>query len=410
MVAPHSLVIIGGSLAGAGAAATLRAEGFDGRLVVVADEPVLPYERPLLSKEYLRSEAGLDKVFIHDADFYDDHQIELRLSTTAVGVDASDRTIELDSGERLDYDGLLLATGASPRRLDLPGGDLQGVHYLRTVGDADRLSAAIRASHRVVVIGAGWIGCEVAASARQMGAEVAIVETSELPLLQVLGPEVAAFYRDVHAEHGVRMHLGAATDSIRGAARVEEVRLRDGRTLGADVVVVGVGVAPRLELAEQAGLALENGIVTDQYLSASAPGVFAAGDVAAAWHPILDRRIRLEHWSSALNQGPAAGRNMLGMAIPYTKIPYFYSDQYEISMEYSGFSNDWDQVLFRGDPSSREFMVFWVKNGVVDAGMNVNTWGVADTIATLVASRHPLDLDRLADPEVELISLLSSAG
>jgi 3-phenylpropionate/trans-cinnamate dioxygenase ferredoxin reductase component len=311
----------------------------------------------------------------------------------------------LASGERLGYDAVLLATGAVPRRLAVPGADLAGVHYLRTMADAERLRAAVTAAGRVVVIGGGWIGSEVAASARQLGADVALVEMGRLPLERVLGPELGAFYRDVHADQGVELHFGAGIEALRGADRVEEVRLTDGTALAADVVVAGVGVAPRVELAEAAGLALDNGVVTDEYLAASAAGVFAAGDVASAWHPLFGRRIRLEHWSSALNQGPAAARNMLGSRIPYDQIPYFYSDQYDIGMEYSGYAPGWDQVVFRGDPADREFIAFWLKDGRVVAGMNVNVWDVADSIAALVAAGGHADLSRLLDPDVELATL-----
>jgi 3-phenylpropionate/trans-cinnamate dioxygenase ferredoxin reductase subunit len=406
----RTFVIVGASLAGAKAAETLRSEGFDGRLVLLGDEPVRPYERPPLSKEYLRGEAGPDKAFVHDEDFYDSHEIELRLSTRVRALDLADDAVELESDERIPFDAVLLTTGAVPRRLNVPGADLDGVHTLRTMADADRLQRAIGSADRLVVIGAGWIGCEVAASARQMGAEVAMVEVAELPLLRVLGPELGAFYRDVHADHGVELHFGVGISALRGAGAVEEVVLVDGTLLDADLVVVGVGVAPRTELAEAAGLTVDNGVITDQWLGTSDARVFAAGDVANAWHPILDRRIRLEHWSSALNQGPVAARNMLGAMAPYEKIPYFFSDQYDVGMEYSGLATSWDRVVFRGDRSSGEFIAFWLDNGLVAAGMNVNVWDVADTIAQLVAARRQVDPGRLEDPDVALSSLLPPAG
>jgi 3-phenylpropionate/trans-cinnamate dioxygenase ferredoxin reductase component len=399
-------VIVGASLAGAKAAETLRADGFAGEVVMLGEEPVRPYERPPLSKGYLRGEDGPEKIFVHAEDYYEQHWIELRLSTLARRIDVSSRNVELDSGERLPYDKLLLATGAQPRRLVVPGADLEGVHYLRSVADSDILREAIRAAGRVVVIGAGWIGSEVAASARQMGAEVALVEMAQVPLERVLGPEIGAFYRDVHIDHGVEMHMGTGISRLTGNRAVEAVELAGGQVLEADVVVVGVGVAPRTELAEDAGLELDNGVMVDQFLATGSPGIYAAGDVAAAWHPVLEARIRLEHWSSALNQGPAAARNMLGQEIPYEKIPYFFSDQYEIGMEYSGLARDWDEIVLRGDPADREFVVFWLKDGLVQAGMNVNIWDVADDIAKLVASRRPVDRGRLADPGVDLPALL----
>ena len=406
----RTMVIVGASLAGAKAAETLRQEGFEGRVVLVGEESVRPYERPPLSKDYLRGEAGLDKVFVHDETFYADHDIDLRLSTTATAIDLSGRTVQLGSDERIAFDELLLTTGATPRRLSLPGAELDGIHYLRRLTDSDALSAAITSSSRVVVIGAGWIGCEVAASARQLGANVAVAEPLQLPLERVLGSELGRFFRDVHADHGVEFHLGVGVSELRGRGRVEEVVLADGQVLAADVVVAGIGVVPRVELAEAAGLTLDNGVVTDEWLATSAPGVFAAGDVANAWHPVLERRIRLEHWSSALNQGPAAARNMLGLKAPYERIPYFFSDQYDVGMEYSGHAAPTDEVVFRGDPAGREFIAFWLRDGRVQAGMNVNVWDVADQIAGLVASRQAIDPARLTDPAIDLASLLNDRG
>jgi 3-phenylpropionate/trans-cinnamate dioxygenase ferredoxin reductase subunit len=410
MTDPRSVVIIGASLAGAKTAETLRSEGYTGQVVLLGEESVRPYERPPLSKDYLRGEVERDAAFVHGEDYYDANQIDLRLSTLVTSIDAVQQEVVLDTGERLGYDAAVLAVGAAPRTISTPGADLDGVHYLRSVDDSDRLREGILAAGRVVVIGAGWIGSEVAASARQMGADVAIVEIAEVPLERVLGPELGNFYREVHVEHGVDMHLGVGVESLRGTGRVEAVRLTDGTELAADLVVIGVGVAPRVGLAEAAGLTLENGVATDEFLASSAPGVYAVGDVAAAWHPILSRRIRLEHWSSALNQGPVAARNILGAATPYERIPYFFSDQYDIGMEYSGYAAAWDQVVFRGDPASREFIAFWLENGRVAAGMNVNVWDVADTIAALVASRHPVDVPRLTNPEVDLASLFPAGS
>jgi 3-phenylpropionate/trans-cinnamate dioxygenase ferredoxin reductase subunit len=397
-------------LAGAKTAETLRSEGYGGEVVLLGEEAVRPYERPPLSKDYLRGDVGRDAAFVHSEDYYHANQIDLRLSTTVTSIEPDQQELMLDTGDRLAYDAAVLAVGAAPRPISSPGADLDGVRYLRSLDDSDLLRERIRAAGRVVVIGAGWIGSEVAASARQMGAEVAVVEIAQVPLERVLGPELGSFYRDVHVEHGVDMHLGVGVESLQGTGRVEAVRLTDGTELAADLVVVGVGVAPRLGLAEAAGLTLENGVATDEFLASSAPGIYAVGDVAAAWHPILERRIRLEHWSSALNQGPVAARNILGAATPYDRIPYFFSDQYDIGMEYSGYATSWDQVVFRGDPASREFIAFWLENGRVAAGMNVNVWDVADTIAALVASRQPVDAGRLTDPEVELASLLPAGS
>jgi 3-phenylpropionate/trans-cinnamate dioxygenase ferredoxin reductase subunit len=405
MPSTDTFVIVGASLAGAKAAETLRSEGFDGRVVLVGDESVRPYERPPMSKGYLRGEEGFDAAAVHGADFYADQDIEWRGSTHVDALDTSARQAPLSTGERLGYDRLLLAVGAAPRRLTVPGADLERVHYLRSVSDSDALRQAFNARPKVVVIGAGWIGSEVAASARQLGADVAIVELASVPLERVLGPEVGAVYRDLHAEHGVDLHLGVGIEGIAGSGSVEQVRLQDGTNLPADMVVVGVGVQPRIELAESAGLRLDNGILVDEYLQTSAPDIWAAGDVANAFHPRYGVPIRLEHWSAALNQGPVAARNMLGQAVAYDRTPYFFSDQYDLGMEYRGWAAGFDQVVLRGDLAKREFIAFWLRQGRVTAAMNVNIWDAGDAIEALLAADHPVDPARLADPEVDLAEL-----
>jgi len=399
---PPRFVIVGASLAGAKAAETLRRDGFDGEVVLIGEEGERPYERPPLSKEYLRGEAGPDKLFVHKEGYYDAAGVELRLGQTVSSIDVEGHAVDLASGERLAYTSLLLTTGARPRRLRVPGADLAGIYYLRTMSSSAMLRDAIKGAGRVAVIGAGWIGCEVAASARQMGAPVVMVELAEFPLLRVVGPEVGSFYRDVHADHGVEMHFGIGTESLLGKGAVEAVRLADGRTLPADVVVVGVGVEPVVDLAEKAGIGVENGVLTDEYLETSSPGIFAAGDVANAFHPVFGQRVRVEHWANARNQGPVAARNMLGKRRAYGRVPYFYSDQYDVSMEYSGYAPAWDEVVFRGDVASREFMAFWLRDGRVAAGMNVNIGDASGKISDLVSSGRVVDKARLADPAVSL--------
>ena len=396
---------MGASLAGAKAAETLRKEGFEGSVALVGEEAERPYERPPLSKEYLRGEAGPEKLYVHADGFYEAQGIDLRLSSAVTSLDVGDQTVSLASGDRLGYDSLLLCTGARPRRLALPGAELPGVYYLRDMASSATLREAIKAAGRAVIVGAGWIGCEVAASARQLGAEVAIVEMAQLPLQKVLGPEMGQFYRDVHRDHGVEMHFGVAPEAVVGSDAAEGVRLADGRIVPGGIVIVGIGAEPRAELAMQGGLETGNGVLTDEYLETSRPGVFAAGDVANSFHPLFGERVRLEHWSAARNQGPAAARNMLGRHEPYTRVPYFYSDQYEVGMEYSGHAPSWDEVIFRGDVEGREFIVFWVKDGRVAAGMNVNIWDVSGDISDLVASRRPVDTKKLSDPEVSLASV-----
>jgi 3-phenylpropionate/trans-cinnamate dioxygenase ferredoxin reductase subunit len=284
------------------------------------------------------------------------------------------------------------------------------VHYLRQLVDADALRQVLTASRRVVVIGAGWIGSEVAASARQLGAEVTMIDPGSVPLERVLGPEVGAVYRDLHAEHGVEMHFGVAVESIRGTTAVEGVRLTNGTVLPAEVVVVGIGVTPRIELAQAAGLVTDNGIAVNEYLATSAPGVYAAGDVANAFHPLYGTRVRLEHWSAALNQGPTAAMNMLGEPTVYDKVPYFFSDQYDLGMEYRGWAPVWDEVVFRGDPATRQFIAFWLRDSRVVAAMNANTWDAGDALEALIGARLPVGHARLIDPDVDLASLAAPSA
>jgi 3-phenylpropionate/trans-cinnamate dioxygenase ferredoxin reductase component len=398
-------VIVGAGLAGAKAAETLRQEGFDGRVVLVGAEDERPYERPPLSKDYLRGEVGREKVYVHDEGFYAEHDIELRPGRTAVGLDTSSGEVALDAGERLRYDRLLITTGAEPRRLSIPGADLEGIHYLRSVQDSDALRERLDHGGALVVVGAGWIGAEVAASARQRGLDVTVVEPLAVPLERVLGAEVGRIYRDVHADHGVRMLLGTGVDAFEGDRALERVRTSDGRELECDLAVVGIGVQPRSRLASEAGVAVDDGIVVDEHLETGVPGVFAAGDVANAQHPFFGERIRVEHWANALNQGPVAARNMLGQSVAYERLPYFFSDQYDIGMEYLGFARSWDRVVFRGDPATREFIAFWLVGHRVVAGMNVNVWDVTDSIRALISSRVAVDDRRLADPDVPLAEL-----
>jgi 3-phenylpropionate/trans-cinnamate dioxygenase ferredoxin reductase subunit len=402
-----TFVIAGASLAGAKAAETLREEGFDGHVVLVGDEPERPYERPPLSKDYLRGEADA-KPYVHDERFYADNEIELRTQTTVERVDPGASQVSLSGGETLGYDRLLLATGARARRLFVPGADLDGVLYLRTTADSDAIRERIDAGGRLVTIGAGWIGAEVAASARQRGCDVTILELAKLPLERVLGPELGAIYRDIHTDHGVRFMGETSVEAIEGDRAVTGVRLADGRVIEADFVVVGVGVQPRFELPEAAGLEIDDGVATDARLRTSAESIYAAGDVAHAYHPLYERRIRVEHWANALNQGPAAARNMLGRDEPYDAVPYFFSDQYDVGMEYAGYATDWDEVVFRGDPATREFIAFWLKDDRVLAGMNVNVWDVNEQIQALARTRQPVDRRRLVDPDVALEELVLS--
>jgi 3-phenylpropionate/trans-cinnamate dioxygenase ferredoxin reductase component len=405
MTSDQTFVIVGASLAGAKAAETLREEGFDGRLVLIGAEDERPYEHPPLSKDYLRGEVGREKVYVHEERFYADHGIELRLGRTAVGLNTAVNELVLGDGAALRYDRLLLTTGAEPRRLPVAGGELDGVLYLRSVEDCDALRERLDRGGAVVVVGAGWIGSEVAASARQRGLDVTVLAPHAVPLERVLGSEVGAVYRDIHVDHGVRMLMGTGVEAFEGDTAVKRVRTSDGRMLECDFVVVGVGVRPRTQLARLGGLDVDDGILVDEHLQTSRPGVFAAGDVAMAHHPFYAQRIRIEHWDNALHQGPAAARNMLDRADAYDHLPYFFSDQYDVGMEYSGYARTWDRVVFRGDPGSREFIAFWLTGNRVVAGMNVNVWDVADPIRRLIRDRVTVDDRQLADPDVPLEQL-----
>ncbi|WP_411126445.1 NAD(P)/FAD-dependent oxidoreductase [Streptomyces sp. x-19] len=413
----ETFVIVGGGLAGAKAAETLRAEGFGGRVIVIGDEGERPYERPPLSKQFLAGKADRDSVFVHEPDWYEQADVDLRLGQPAVHLDRAAKTVRLDDGTSVRYDRLLLATGAEPRRLDVPGADLAGIHQLRDLAHAEQLREVLAKAGRdqgqLVIAGAGWIGLEVAAAARAYGAEVTIVEPEPTPLYRVLGPELGAVFRDLHAEHGVRFHFGARLTEIVGQdGMVVSVRTDDGDEHPAHALLVAVGAAPRTALAEAAGLDVVDragggGIAVDAALRTSDPFIHAAGDVAAADHPLFDARLRVEHWANALNGGPAAARAMLGQDISYDRVPYFFSDQYDLGMEYSGYAppGSYDQVVCRGDVGKREFIAFWLHEGRVLAGMNVNVWDVTEQIQQLIRSGTPLDPGKLADPQVPLDSL-----
>ncbi|MGC5020754.1 NAD(P)/FAD-dependent oxidoreductase [Micromonospora sp. DT47] len=409
-----TFVIVGAGLAGAKAAQTLREEGFGGQVILLGEEPDRPYERPPLSKGLLLGTTPRRDVYVHDAGWYEANNVDLRTATRVTGIDRAARHVVLDDGERLGYDKLLLTAGSTPRSLDVPGADLDGVWSLRTLADSDRIADALTEHAHLVVIGAGWIGLEIAAAARQHGAAVTVVETADLPLQRVLGDEVARVFADLHRRHDVTFHFGVGVRQLRGTGRVSSVLLTDGTQLAADTVVVGVGIQPNVQLAEAAGLKVDNGIVTDARLLTSDPHIYAAGDVANAYHPLLGRHIRVEHWANALNGGPAAARSMLGQQVEYARLPYFFSDQYDLGMEYSGWVDDYDRVVFRGDPAvvdgtAPEFMAFWVKDGRVLAGMNANVWDVTDQIQALVRAGHggrAVDLATLSDPRVPLGDLL----
>ncbi len=412
MAEDTSYVIVGASLAGAKAAETLRAEGFAGPLVLIGAEDELPYERPPLSKDYLQGKAERDTIYVHPRPWYADNEVDLRLGAAVTGIDRAAHAVTLADGSRVEYGRLLLTTGSAPRRLPVEGAGLDGVLYLRSVDDSDRLRAAFTSGARIAVIGAGWIGLEAAAAARQAGADVTVLEVADLPLLRVLGPEAAEVFAALHRDHGVDLRFGVQVAAIAGeGGRVSGVRLADGSTVAADAVVVGIGIAPNVQLAREAGIDVDNGVRVDAALRSSDPDIYAAGDVASAFHPLLARHIRVEHWANALNQGPAAARAMLGQDVAYDRVPYFYTDQYDLGMEYSGYvePDGYDRVVFRGDVAGREFIAFWLDGSSrVLAGMNVNVWDVTEPIQALVRAGRPVDPAALADPAADLESLAGS--
>jgi len=399
MSEPRTVAVVGAGLAGAKAVEALRTEGYDGRLVLFGDEPHRPYERPPLSKGYLQGNDERDTVFVHPENWYGEHDVDLRLGTEVTGLDRHAHELMTAGGQPVRYDRLLLATGASPRHLRLPHADLPGVHYLRNLDDSDALRAAFRPGANVVVIGAGWIGLETAAAARTAGATVTVLESAELPLLRVLGPQMAQVFAGLHRENGVDLRLGVEVAGLRGdGSTVTGVELRDGAVIDADAVVVGIGVAPNVDLARSAGLDVDNGVLVDASLRTSDPHVFAAGDIANAEHPVLRRRIRVEHWANALHQPEVAAQSILGKDAVYDRLPYFFTDQYDLGMEYVGYATADDDVVVRGDLESREFVALWVRDGRVVAGMNVNVWDVTDRIRDVILAGEPADAFELPAP------------
>lgn len=402
------MLIIGGGMAGGTAAEALRDEGFDGDITVVAAEPYPPYQRPPLSKGYLAGKEGRDAAILHPAEWYAEHDITLRTGISATGIDVAAHRATLSDGTALAYDSVLLATGAQPRSLLLPGAELEGVRMLRRIDQSDDLAAALRdGGRRMVVIGAGWIGMEVAATARGYGNEVVIVERDAVPLAAALGAQMGEVFRDLHLDHGVDLRTAVDVSAIVGTTQAEGVVV-DGETVAADLVLIGVGVAPDTALAESAGLRTLNGVLTDSALRTSAPDVYAAGDVANAFHPVVQRHLRSEHWANALGAGKVAARSMMGLAAPFDEIPYFYTDQYDLTMELSGYAPlmaDADLVV-RGDLESREFIAFWVDDDRVVGGMNVNVRKVNKKVQALIRSGERVGAERLRDADVPLESLL----
>ncbi len=410
---PRTFVIVGGGLAAAKAAETLRAEGFSGRVTMIAAERMLPYERPSLSKGVLNGTDEESSILVHTQDWYTDNDIDLRTGVRALAIDPETRTVVLSDDTSLQYDKLLLATGSGPRKLKVAGADLDGVHYLRTKSNSAALRDALSAGGKnVVMIGGGWIGLEVAAAARGYGNEVAVIDQGPVPLYAALGLELGGVFDDLHTERGVTLMMHRqATEILGDGGTVTAVRTDSGETVPADVVVVGIGTVPMQQIAAEAGLTVDNGIVVDASLRTSDENIYAAGDIARWDNPLLGRSMRVEHWQNALHQGPAAARSMLGQDVSYDEIPYFYTDQYDLGMEFVGdlagdvAAKNYDTVVYRGDLDARKFIAFWTRGGRVIAGMNVNIWDVNVDIEALVRSGRVVDVDSLADTSVPLAEL-----
>jgi 3-phenylpropionate/trans-cinnamate dioxygenase ferredoxin reductase subunit len=405
MTATSDFVIIGGGLAGARTAEALRGEGFDGGITLVAEEPVRPYLRPPLSKDYLQDKADQESLFVHPAAWYRDNNVELLVDTAAKSVDRGHHAVVLADGSRRRYDKLLLCTGSTPIPLTIPGAQLGGIHYLRRMQDSEQIKAAFTAEPRVVIIGGGWIGLESAAAARAAGLQVTLIEASSLPLVGVLGPHVSEVFAGLHRDNGVELRCNAKVERLTGDGdAVSVVTLDDGSTIDADLVIVGVGITPNVALAEEAGIVVKNGILVDEHLQSSDSDVFAAGDVANAFNPKLERHVRVEHWANAEYQPAVAAQSMMGRAASYDRLPFFYSDQYDVGLEYTGYAEagEYDRVVFRGDVKSRTFIAFWLSGHRVLAGMNVNVTDVSKQIEGIIAAGLPVDVNRLADASVSL--------
>lgn len=406
MTTAPRFIIAGGGLAAAKLAEALRANDFDGTVTLVCGEERLPYERPPLSKECLLGKKTPADAIVEPVQWYRDHHIEVLLGTSVTGIDRATKTIELPDGTTLPYDKLALATGSRPRRLPVPGADATGVYTLRTAEDSDALVEMFRTARRLVVIGAGWIGLEVTAAARNAGLEVTVLEALEVPLQTALGAEMGAVFAELHREHGVDLRCGTKVSEITTVdGRASGVRLTDDTLIEADAVLVAVGARPNIELAVDAGLATAAGILVDESLATSDPDIVAVGDIAEQLHPLLEQRIRVEHWANALNQPAVAAATMLDKPAVYDRLPYFFTDQYDLGMEYTGYVGPKQdaRVVVRGDLGKREFVAFWLDSGNrVLAGMNVNVWDVTDRIKELISSGAPVDPDRLADANTPL--------
>ena len=402
-------VIVGANLAGGTAAITLREEGFDGEIVLIGAEPYLPYERPPLSKEYLQGVKPFEDALLKPSGFYQEHNIQTHLGTRAIRVDPSDHTVDLEGGGKVPYDKVLVATGVRNRRLRIPGADLEGVYDLRTVGDADRIRAMSRSGGRVVLVGMGFIGCEVAASLRYRGVEVVAIEPFKSPLYRVLGEEIGRVFTQLHRENGVQMFFEESVTAFEGTRHVQRVMTSAGRRIECDFVVVGVGVEPVTDLVIDSGVKIDNGIVVDEFCQTNIEGIYAAGDVANHFHPLFGRQVRVEHWQNAIHQGRAAARSMLGKRDPYSDVYWFWSDQYDCNVQYAGFHRGWDELAVRGNLEERNVVVFYMQERRIAAVVAFNRGRDLQRAMSLIRARVEVEPAVLRDEGIDMRSLVPSA-
>jgi 3-phenylpropionate/trans-cinnamate dioxygenase ferredoxin reductase subunit len=400
------MVIIGANLAGATAAIILREEGFAGNIILIGAEPQPPYERPPLSKNYLKGEQSLEQIMYRPASHYTDRNIEMRLGVRAKRVDPAAKMVELENGEHIPYDKVLIATGVRNRKLPIPGADLPGVYGLRDIADADVIRKECVAGRKAVLIGMGFIGSEVAATLRQLGLEVAVVEPLKVPLAHALGEQVGRVFESFHREQGVQMYFEELATRFEGEGRVQRVITKSGRELPCDFAVVGVGVEPVTDVVAEAGVKIDNGIIVDEYCRTNVEDIYAAGDVARHYHPLVGKHIRVEHYQNAISQGQAAARSMVGKLEPYTEVHWFWSDQYDYNIQYAGFHGEWDEFVVRGSLEDRKFVGFYLKDGRIGAAVAINRAKDLRLGSLLIKAQVQVDPKDLVDESVNLKKLI----
>ena len=405
---PPTFVIVGASLAGGTAAATLRQDGFDGDVILIGEEPHLPYERPPLSKQYLRDEAPFEKALVRPSGFYDENRIDTRFGVAATRIDPAERSVALTTGGPVHYDQLLIATGVRNRRPPIPGLDLQNVFTLRSVNDADALRAAIVPGRKAAVVGMGFIGCEVAASLRQKGVDVVCIDPSPTPLFRALGAQIGQVMSTIHHERGVVTLFDDVVTRFEGDERVERVITGGGRRVECDFAVVGTGVEPAIDFVAGSGVETSNGILVDEYCRTNVQNIYAAGDVANHYHPVVQKRMRVEHWQNAVQQGAAAARSMLGSGKPYDAVHWFWSDQYDINLQYAGFHQAWDQIVVRGHLETRNFIAFYLTEGRIEAVVALNRGKDLRRAMPLIKARTAVAPHQLSDEGVDLRDLVEA--